>query len=101
MFTKGDWSWKQNRGNNYYEHSVFASNDYRGEALAELSGKGCTKEEVKANACLMAAAPALLDVCEKTAFKLETMTTEEYQQGGDKSIRILLKQVITQARKIK
>ena len=54
--------------------------------------------EDEANAQLIAAAPDLLDACEETLFKLETMTTEEYQQGGDKSIRLLLNQVIAKTK---
>lgn len=62
--TKEKWAWKQNRGNNYYEHSIFVQNEPGGKVIAELSGEGCTKEEVKANACLIAAAPILLEACQ-------------------------------------
>ena len=61
--TQGEWEWKQNRGNNYYEHSVFVGE----KTIAELTGgtmAGCTKNECKANARLIAAAPALLGACE-------------------------------------
>ena len=44
--TQKKWSYKQNRGNNYYEHSVYVDD----KVIAELSGEGCTKEEAKANA---------------------------------------------------
>jgi len=55
-YTQGDWDWRQNRGNNYYEHSVLARPT---KIIAELSGEDCTINEVKANACLMAAAKNL------------------------------------------
>lgn len=57
METKGKWMWKQNRGNNYYEHSVFVQDGMSDKVIAELSGEGCTKDEVKDNARLIAAAP--------------------------------------------
>lgn len=62
--TKSQWKWKQNRGNNYYEHSVFVRDGMSDKVIAELSGMGCTKEEVKDNAHLIADAPDLLKMCQ-------------------------------------
>ena len=86
--TKGEWTWKQNRGNNYYEHSVFVKNNYDGTVIAELSGDGCTKEEAKANARLIAAAPALLAACKCLQADLEGARQEMagYPECWDLSI---------------
>ncbi len=72
MITQGKWTWKQNRGNNVYEHSVRADNGR--QIIAELSGEGCTKEEVKANARLIAAAPELLEALEAAELSLNECT---------------------------
>ena len=53
--TPGPWKWKQNRGNNYYEHSVFTDH----QTVAELDGE--MPVNIKANAALIAAAPDLLE----------------------------------------
>ncbi len=59
--TEGEWVWKQNRGKDDYKHSIFV---FGSKFIAELSGKNCTKSEVKANARLIAAAPVLLEACQ-------------------------------------
>lgn len=61
--TKGNWKWEQTRGNNYYEHTVFVDSRL-GVEIAALSGEGCSPEEVKANARLIAVAPELLAACQ-------------------------------------
>lgn len=67
------------------------------DEFAATRQKTPIQAEQEANVQLIATAPDLLYICEEAFFKLETMTTEEYQQGGDKDIRLLLKQVIKKA----
>lgn len=59
--TPGPWKWKQNRGNNRYEHSVFTDH----QIIAELDGETNKSNDyklsknIKANARLIASAPDL------------------------------------------
>jgi len=65
--TPGPWEWKQSRGNNRYEHSVFTHH----QIIAALDGDTNVSddfqlsENIKANARLIAAAPELLEACKQ------------------------------------
>lgn len=66
--TKGKWKWKQTRGNNIYEHTVYAGT----EVIAQLdcpdyvneSGRYDIAENIKANAIAIACLPDLIEALE-------------------------------------
>jgi len=97
-YTKGPWKYKQNRGNNIYEHSVFTNE----QVIAELncskdiktSGMIDISENIKANARLIAAAPEMYEECKKQLDWLEHIKTQitaptTVCMGFDQSIKYL------------
>jgi hypothetical protein len=78
--TKGNWKWKQDRGNNIYEYSVFIADSAGDKIIAKLDGwtmRSSPVEEIKANARLIAASPDLLEACKAAYNEVKLMKTRK------------------------